>query len=254
MEVFIMAMVVRTNIMGINASRNLGMNSNAVGKSLEKLASGFRINRAGDDAAGLAISEKMKAQIKSLETQTSNAQDEIGRIQTGEGALTETHNILNRMTELVEKANSVAVGTEEIDYIKAEMKELSAEITRIDEETMFNGSTVLGDMSATDLGVSGLELATSTARDTAAKAVSSAIVDVSTKRAAFGAEQNRLEYKINNLEVTTENVTAANSRLRDTDMAKEMMQYTKMNVLIQSAQAMLAQANSSTQGVLQLLQ
>ena len=276
-----MGMVVRTNIMGINANRQLGMNNNQVSKSLEKLSSGYRINRAGDDASGLAISEKMKAQIKGLEQASSNAQDGISLVQTAEGATTEIHNMLNRMVELATKAANGTYDTKSTtDYpaITAELGALNDEITRIAESTNFNGIKLLdGSMrdlklqigaeaadsltvNCTSLKAADLELTGLTGIGTPAEAnaqldkVKTAINKVSTARAELGAIQNRLEYTINNLDTTAENMTAANSRIRDTDMAKEMMNYTKMNVLTQAAQAMLAQANQQPQAVLQLLQ
>ena len=274
-----MGMVVRTNIMGINANRQLGMNNSQVSKSLEKLSSGYRINRAGDDASGLAISEKMKAQIKGLETASSNAQDGISLVQTAEGATTEIHNMLNRMVELTTKAaNGIYDSTTDRPAIKAELDALADEIDRITKSTNFNNTTLLNGTLSTnlqigteasdklavkvsDLSTSGLEIkkdalkvsTTDEANDTL-KAVKKAINTVSTERANLGAIQNRLEYTINNLDTTAENMSAANSRIRDTDMAKEMMNYTKMNVLTQAAQAMLAQANQQPQAVLQLLQ
>ena len=407
-----MAMVVRSNIMAVNANRQLGMNNTQVGKSLEKLSSGFRINRAGDDASGLAISEKMKAQIKGLETASSNSQDGVSLIQTAEGSLTEVHSMLNRMVELADKA---ANGTMDANVDRASLEKevtaLKAEINRIADSTNFNGIKLLngdvggyattvagggltsatvsggklgaklgkalvvslgtpaantqpsgdiagdsvtiggvaldadaghfaltsksgdgtnggtlnysfvvddktkltaeqaealegaslsvkhgailnsaatvtvannatgggltlqigdtadsfnqvnvsiGDMSTTGLGITSLSVAD---QESAAAALNllknaaggGAINTVSATRADLGALQNRLEHTINNLDVASENMTSANSRIRDTDMAKEMMEYTKMNVLTQAAQAMLAQANQQPQSVLQLL-
>ena len=272
-----MGMVVRTNIMGINANRQLGMNNNQVSKSLEKLSSGYRINRAGDDASGLAISEKMKAQIKGLEQASSNAQDAISLVQTAEGATTEIHNMLNRMVELATKAaNGIYDTGVDRPAIKAELDALGTEISRITTSTKFN-STVLLDgkldtqlqigtegtdilnvkvsaLDASTLKVSNLVVSSATYANAAISTIRDAINTVSTQRANLGAIQNRLEYTINNLDTTAENMTAANSRIRDTDMAKEMMNYTKMNVLTQAAQAMLAQANQQPQAVIQLLQ
>ena len=278
-----MGMVVRTNVMGINANRQLNMNNSAVSKSLEKLSSGFRINRAGDDASGLAISEKMKAQIKGLEQASTNAQDAISLIQTAEGATTEIHNMLNRMTELCTKA---ANGTYDQDVdrqaIQDELNQLCAEMDRIAGNTNFNGITLLNGtlsdvnlqvgataaeaitlnitqgLSSTQLGVDISNIDVVDGDGSNAKAaiqtIKDAINKVSGVRGTLGAMQNRLEYTINNLDTTAENMTSANSRIRDTDMAKEMMNYTKMNVLTQAAQAMLAQANQQPQSVLQLLQ
>lgn len=298
-----MAMVVRSNIMAMNANRQLGMNNAKVGKSIEKLASGFKINRAGDDASGLAISEKMKAQIKGLETASVNSLDGISLIQTAEGALTEVHAMLNRMVEIVGKAaNGTMDDAVDRKALQAEVDALLEEIDRIAEGTNFNGinlldgshdgsagndaltlqvgdtsesfnkmSVAIKDMSTKGLGLTGLTAAPPTTNITKVDvtelklaqesmdlfktaAGGGAINLVSTQRAALGALQNRLEYTINNLDVAAENLSAANSRIRDTDMAKEMMEYTKMNVLTQAAQSMLAQANMQPQSILQLLQ
>ena len=275
-----MGMVVRTNIMGINANRQLGMNNNQVSKSLEKLSSGFRINRAGDDASGLAISEKMKAQIKGLEQASSNCQDAISLVQTAEGATTEIHNMLNRMVELSTKAANGTYDTDvDREAIQNEVKSLVNEIDRITTSTNFNNTKLLdgslgsnpltlqigaettdtitvgvASLNSDGLEITDLDVKTVTGANAAIAKVKKAINTVSTERATLGAIQNRLEYTVNNLDTTAENMTAANSRIRDTDMAKEMMNYTKMNVLTQAAQAMLAQANQQPQAVLQLLQ
>ena len=388
-----MGMVVRSNIMAVNAQRQLGMNNSQVGKALEKLSSGYRINRAGDDASGLAISEKMKAQIKGLDTASLNSQDGISLVQTAEGALTEVHNMLNRMAELATRAANGINEDSNRASLQKEVAKLQEEIDRISEGTNFNnlklldgsqtyagnkaligkgtangvmglsveggnlstddtisvtisGNTVgtiivtasdntvvftttqtgkgfysitadvskvtdesvkkawagvtinfsvdqastdgnykagaqtfaagknesmqlqigdtadsfnqlkvsIGDMSSAALGVDKVDISS---QDGAAKAIDiirNAIDRVSSQRASLGATQNRLEYTINNLDTASENLQAANSRIRDTDMAKMMMEYTKMNVLTQSAQAMLAQANQQPQSVLQLLQ
>ena len=391
-----MGMVVRSNIMALNANRQLGLNNSQVSKSLEKLSSGYKINRAGDDASGLAISEKMKAQIKGLETASANSQDGISLVQTAEGALTEVHDMLNRMVELAGKAANGTIDNEtDRAALQKEMNALLDEIDRIADSTDFNGikllngdlagqidatftedntttlesigitagsldlskadPTLTGDLKikfdtnklvitagaktyegswdgsatgavtlkntagedsitinvkdantlkakATDQTVGTLtagkaategltlqigdtgddfnqvtvhiqnmdseSLGLTTLRDTgimtqdAASAAldlvkngaNSAINTVSSVRADLGAMQNRLEHTINNLDVATENMESANSRIRDTDMAKEMMEYTKQNVLTQAAQAMLAQANQQPQSILQLLQ
>ena len=388
-----MGMVVRSNIMAVNAQRQLGMNNSQVGKALEKLSSGYRINRAGDDASGLAISEKMKAQIKGLDTASLNSQDGISLVQTAEGALTEVHNMLNRMAELATRAANGINEDSNRASLQKEVAKLQEEIDRISEGTNFNnlklldgsqtyagnkaligkgtangvmglsveggnlsaddtisvtisgnsvgkitvtasdntvvftttqtgkgfysitadvskvtdesvkkawaGVTInfsvdqastdgnykageqtftagknnsmqlqigdtadsfnqlkvsIGDMSSAALGVDKVDISS---QDGAAKAIDiirNAIDRVSSQRASLGATQNRLEYTINNLDTASENLQAANSRIRDTDMAKMMMEYTKMNVLTQSAQAMLAQANQQPQSVLQLLQ
>ena len=388
-----MGMVVRSNIMAVNAQRQLGMNNSQVGKALEKLSSGYRINRAGDDASGLAISEKMKAQIKGLDTASLNSQDGISLVQTAEGALTEVHNMLNRMAELATRAANGINEDSNRASLQKEVAKLQEEIDRISEGTNFNnlklldgsqtyagnkaligqgtengvmglsveggnlsadgtitvnisadsvgkitvtasdntvvftttqtgkgfysitadvskvtdesvkkawaGVTInfsvdqastdgnykagqqqfaagenksmqlqigdtadsfnqlkvsIGSMSSAALGVDKVDISS---QDGAAKAIDvirNAIDRVSSQRASLGATQNRLEYTINNLDTASENLQSANSRIRDTDMAKMMMEYTKMNVLTQSAQAMLAQANQQPQSVLQLLQ
>ena len=364
-----MGMVVRTNMMAINANRNLGKNNKGVSGSLEKLASGFRINRAGDDASGLAISEKMKAQIKALGTASDNCEDGISLIQTAEGYMTEIHDMLNRMVELSEKsanginedsgntgvsAYGVSGGVQNAGTdraaLQAEMDQLSAEIDRIAMTANFNGnkllngaldkntvsiinedgtaskaagkvmtfqigetsnkadklcvnikrmttdrlfssmksqtvisadgSTALGNQNltikngagatastvvdATQAASSGVASANQAGltinisdqafASKAAECLRDAIDEVSLQRAQLGATQNRLDYTINNLDTTKENMESANSRIRDTDMAEEMMKYTQGNVLTQAAQAMLAQANTQPQNVLQLLQ
>ncbi len=287
-------MIIQHNITALNAYRQLGNNNNQVSKNLEKLSSGFKINRAGDDAAGLAISEKMRAQIKGLETAQKNANDGISLIQTAEGALTEVHSMLNRMVELSTQAANGTYSDDDRAKLQSEVDSLMAEIDRIADGTDFNGTKLLdGSLSAGAAGTGGLKLQVGDTNasfqkvtvavnsmksselgkgvaggpadlsqikiDTAANAglamevIKSAIGDVSTARSDLGALQNRLEHTINNLGVTTENMSAAESRIRDTDMAKEMMNFTKNNILTQSAQAMLAQANQIPQGVLQLL-
>lgn len=403
-----MGMVVRSNIMALNANRQLGLNNSQVSKSLEKLSSGYKINRAGDDASGLAISEKMKAQIKGLETASANSQDGISLVQTAEGALTEVHDMLNRMVELAGKAANGTIDNEtDRAALQKEMNALLDEIDRIADSTDFNGikllngdlagmqitnptagltlkhtagqtttsndkyeidlaglafdkdgvvTVAIGDksydidvttstdgsafatalqnainadkpndstagdytasvsgttltltsanqeaatdgviasismtgkaddagltlqigdtgddfnkvtvtiqnMDSTSLGLDTLrdtgimtQDAASAALDLVKNGANSAINTVSSVRADLGAMQNRLEHTINNLDVATENMESANSRIRDTDMAKEMMEYTKQNVLTQAAQAMLAQANQQPQSILQLLQ
>lgn len=413
-----MGMVVRSNIMAQNANRQLGVNNSTLSKSLEKLASGFKINRAGDDASGLAISEKMKAQIKGLDTASANAQDGISLIQTAEGNLNEVHDMLNRMVELAGKsANGTMKNDVDREALQKEVNDLRSEITRISQSANFNGINLLdgslggwkataatavagqnsemtvaggalngadsialgvavdgkvtlgsvtlggvamadatalaakglkaevvaskdkdgvakdigaysikitvddktkvtkdiadavgsgleismsslgkpssaatvtftaagtagsratggglnlqvGDtadnfnkvsvnvanMSSEGLGISELSVANENEAGSALSVIKNAINTVSSNRANLGALQNRLDHTINNLDVASENLNAANSRIRDTDMAKEMMNYTKMNVLTQAAQAMLAQANQQPQSILQLLQ
>ena len=301
-------MVIQHNIAAINSYRNLGTNQSALNKNLEKLSSGYKINRAGDNAAGLAISESMRSQINGLNQAAANANDAIGLIQTAEGALTEVHSMLQRMTTLATQAangtyNSVARGN-----IQSEMNELMAEIDRVANNTDFNGIKPLESKNGYDaasrtgnshkmtfqigptagetilvsgqsMTISGIFNATSatyangmtnktvdenhilwvgttttTYANRAITAIKSAIDTVSSYRAKLGAAQNRLEHTISNLEVTSENITAAERRIRDTDMADEITNYTKNNILLQAAQSMLSQANAAPQGVLSLLQ
>ncbi len=272
-------MIINHNMNALNAHRNMGINTNAAGKSMEKLSSGLRINRAGDDAAGLSISEKMRGQIRGLDQAARNSQDGISMIQTAEGALNETHSILQRMRELaVQASNDTNVGTDR-KSIEEELKALTSEIDRIASQTEFNtqamfnkattvtlqvgancGQTIkvdFGAMSSGALGVDGFANADSVKTNALATAaictINDAITQVSTERSKLGAVQNRLEHTIANVNNASENLTAAESRVRDVDMAKEMMTFSKNNILQQAAQAMLAQANQQPQGVLQLL-
>ena len=272
-------MRIQHNIAALNSYRNLTTNNNAVSKNLEKLSSGYRINRAGDDAAGLAISEKMRAQITGLETAQKNAQDGISLVQTAEGALTEVHSMLNRMVELATQSANGTYDQTDRDSLQAEVNALLEEITRIAENTTFNGITLLNgdvdglelqigptaaetitvvipDMTAdgASLKINDIDISDQATANAAIDTIKEAINAVSTTRGNLGAIQNRLEHTINNLSVTTENMTAAESRIRDVDMAEEMMAYTKNNILVQASQAMLAQANQVPQGILQLLQ
>ena len=273
-------MRINNNLMAMNTHRQLGITNNSSARNMEKLSSGYRINRAGDDAAGLSISEKMRAQVRGLNQASRNAQDGISLIQTAEGALNETQAILQRMRELaVQAANDTNV-TKDRDAIKEELTTLIDEIDRIADSTTFNQKTLLnGDLATTaanfqigaDCGVS-MELTIGTMNaaaltvnniassvDTYANAtaaidtINTAIEKVSEQRSKLGAAQNRLEHTIKNLDNASENIQASESRIRDVDMAKEMMDFTKNNILQQAAQAMLAQANQAPQGVLQLL-
>ena len=275
-------MRIQHNIMAMNAYRNYNNNTSALSKNLEKLSSGYKINRAGDDAAGLAISEKMRAQITGLETAQKNAKDGISLVQTAEGALTEVHDMLNRMVEL---ATQSANGTYDNDVdrtnLQSELDQLRTEINRISDSANFNGIKLfngslatkgvtlqigdtsdnfnkinfkLAEMDAKGLGIQSISITSATAAGSAISAIKAAINKVSTVRGELGAIQNRLDHTINNLSVMTENIQDAESTIRDTDVADEMMAYTKNNILVQSAQAMLAQANQVPQGVLQLLQ
>ena len=269
-------MRIQHNIAGINSYRNLGINQRNLGKNLEKLSSGYRINRAGDDAAGLAISESMRSQINGLNQAAKNADDAVGLIQTAEGALTETHSMLQRLKTLATQgANGTYTDTARAN-IQQEIDALVDEIDRIADSTEFNGvkpltdgtkltfqigatktevlSLVADGMKADDLGVNNLKVDTTANANTAIDTINGAIDQVSEYRAKLGASQNRLEHTVNNLNVTSENITAAESRIRDTDMADEMTAFTKNNILSQAAQSMLAQANAQPQGILSLLQ
>jgi len=268
-------MRINNNLMAMNTHRQLGINTNAGAKSIEKLSSGYRINRAGDDAAGLAISEKMRGQIRGLTQASRNAQDGISLIQTAEGALNETQAILQRMRELaVQSSNDTNVGEDRL-AIKEEITALSSEIKRISETTEFNTQKLLtGGLNAvihiganagqkidvaitasmgTALITAAIVVTTQAGANTAITLTNNALTKVSTQRAKLGAIQNRLEHTIKNLDTGAENLQASESRIRDVDMAKEMMTFTKNNILQQAAQAMLAQANQAPQGVLQLL-
>ncbi|REJ27581.1 MAG: flagellin [Caldibacillus debilis] len=271
-------MRINHNISALNTYRQLSFNNTQTAKNLEKLSSGYRINRAGDDAAGLAISEKMRGQIRGLEMATKNAQDGISLIQTAEGALNETHAILQRIRELaVQAANDTNTDNDRAELQK-EVEQLIAEIDRIADTTQFNTKNLLdgslsgsglifhigankdqnvtltiSSMRASGLGVSGIDISSQSGANNAITTIDNAIDKVSTERAKLGAMQNRLEHTINNLGAAAENLTAAESRIRDVDMAKEMMEFTKNSILTQAAQAMLAQANQLPQGVLQLL-
>jgi flagellin len=269
-------MVVQHNMQAANTNRQLGITSGAQAKSTEKLASGYKINRAADDAAGLSISEKMRSQIRGLDKASSNAQDGISVVQTAEGALNEVHSILQRMNELATQAANDTNTSVDRSAIKAEMDELKSEIGRISSTTQFNTMNLLdgsftgknlqvgalsgqaiaisiSSMSATGIGVNGLTVSSFSSAGAAMKKVQSALDIVSTQRSKLGATQNRLEHTIANLDTTSENTSAAESRIRDTDMAKEMVTYSKNQILVQAGQSMLAQANQSTQGVLSLL-
>ena len=268
-------MRIQHNIPAMNAYRNLSLNSSALNKNLEKLSSGYKINRAGDDAAGLAISEKMRSQITGLTMAKKNAKDGISLVQTAEGALTEVHDMLNRMVELATQAANGTYATEDRGYLDQEFDQLKQEITRIGTKTRFNNQDIftssavtlqigemegdnlsfeVGSLDASVIGVSTASIGAAASAEASIKLINDAIKQVSETRATLGATQNRLEHTINNLGVVIENVQDAESTIRDTDIAEEMMAYTKNNILIQSAQAMLAQANQVPQGVLQLLQ
>ena len=270
-------MVVQHNLSAMNTNRQMGTITSSLQKSTEKLSSGYRINRAGDDAAGLSISEKMRSQIRGLNKASSNAQDGISLIQVAEGALNETHSILQRMNELATQAANDTNTSTDRTAIKAEIDQLTSEINRIQSTTQFNtqnlldgkftgknlqvgslkGQTIkisISNMNAKTLGVSGLTVDKNSTAGISMSKIQAAIDKVSTQRSNLGALQNRLEHTINNLDTTSENTSAAESRIRDTDMADEMVRYSKNNILSQAGNSMLAQANQQTQGVLSLLQ
>ena len=277
-----MAMVVQHNLTAMNSNRQLGVTTSAQAKSAEKLSSGYRINRAADDAAGLSISEKMRSQIRGLNKASSNAQDGVSLVQTAEGALNETHSILQRMNELATQAANGTNTSVDRSAIRAELDQLTSEINRIQSTTQFNTMNLLdgtfsgatnqmklqvgalsgqsidfsiANMCATKIGLKKtLSVSTFTKAGSYMKSVQDAIEVVSKQRSAMGAIQNRLEHTIANLDTTSENTQSAESRIRDTDMASEMVTYSKNNILAQAGQSMLAQANQSTQGVLSLLQ
>ena len=269
-------MVVQHNLTAMNTSRQLNGVTGALSKSTEKLSSGYKINRAGDDAAGLSISEKMRSQIRGLNKASSNAQDGISLIQVAEGALNETHSILQRMNELATQAANDTNTSTDRTAIQQEVDQLTSEINRIQSTTQFNTMNLLdgsftgknlqvgslsgqkidiaiSNMNASSLGVSGLKVSSFDQAGAAMSKIQAAIDSVSTQRSKLGALQNRLEHTINNLDTTAENTQSAESRIRDTDMAAEMVQYSKNNILSQAGQSMLAQANQSNQGVLSLL-
>ena len=291
-------MVIQHNIAANNDYRNLSANASNGQKNLEKLSSGYRINRSADDAAGLAISEQMRSKINGLDQATSNANDAIGLIQTAEGALTETHSMLQRMVTLATQSANGTYNSTARTAIGEEVTALKAELNRIASTTDYNGVKPLNTgnapgaaaaatgtpgpggaaapaaggivvqigptagetltiatakMGSTALGVNAVDVSTVSKANSAITTINKAINSVSTHRAKLGASQNRLEHTINNLKTTNENMTAAETRIRDTDMAKEMAAFTKNNILNQAAQSMLSQANQQPQGVLSLL-
>jgi len=259
-----------------NANRQLGVTTSAQAKATEKLSSGYKINRAADDAAGLTISEKMRSQIRGLTQASKNAQDGISAVQTAEGALGEVEDMLQRMNELAVKAKNDTNTSEDRTAIQSEINALTSEIDRVADSTEFNTQNLLkgsftgknlqvgahaentiaisiDKMSASGLSVDGVKVSDADAAGTAIGTISSAIAKVSKQRSDLGAIQNRLEHTIKNLDNVVENTTSAESAIRDTDMASQMVDYSKNNILAQAGQSMLAQANQSNQGVLSLL-
>lgn len=284
-----MGFTIATNVSSLNAMRNLTLNQTAQSKSVERLSSGLRINRAADDAAGLSISEGLKNQISGLTQAGRNAQDGISLVQTAEGALTEVHNILNRVRDLAVQASNDTNNTESRGAIQSEVDALSDELVRIATTTNFNGIqlldnstnagvvsiqvgadsgetininladvlgtvTTLTGLAANGTGTRTLDLADSAGAADAITALDTAIASTSDQRATLGAQQNRLESTARTIAVSIENLSAANSRIRDTDMAQEMGSFTKSQILSSAATAMLAQANQMNSGVMQLLQ
>ncbi|WP_281268286.1 flagellin [Arthrobacter livingstonensis] len=283
-----MGMQVNTNISANNAYRNLNNTQNALSKSMEKLSSGLRINRAADDAAGLSISEGLKSQVSGSTVAARNAQDGISVIQTAEGALTEVHTILQRMRDLAVQGSNDSNNDDSRLSIKKEGDQLGQELDRITENTNFNGIKLLGTPVAPATGTLNFQVGTGgtatdniavkladvktavgTLSDAAAAAgfdvsthdlaqasiatIDTAIKNISTSRSDLGASQNRLESASRSLAVSKENLSAAASRITDVDMAEEMVSFTRSNILSQAGTAMLAQANQSNQGVLKLL-
>ena len=285
-----MGLRIQNNVEAFNAHRQLTGTAAKAAKSMEKLSSGYRINRAADDAAGLAISEKMRGQIGGLAQAQRNAQDGVSLVQTAEGALTEVHSMLQRVRDLKVQYSNGTLDTPDKEAIAAEVKQLATEIGKIRSDTEFNGIKLLDGTggtsgsisfqvganagesisvttkditaSATSTGMSALATVGSAATDAAASTafnsvtldnIDDAIEKVSSLRAGFGAVQNRLEHRLNNLATYQENLVASESRIRDVDMASEMVDFTKLQILQQAGTSMLAQANQAPQSVLSLL-
>lgn len=272
-------MRINTNMAALNAWRSLTVNTGAMTKSLEKLSSGYRVNRAADDAAGLAVSEKMRAQIRGLNMAIRNAQDGVSLIQTAEGGAQKIQDMLQRMRELAVQASNGTLTTEDRDQIDKEFKQLIDEIDRTANSTTFNTLNLLSGASNTitlqvgantsdtidqigvtiaqltksSLTLGSINVTTASNATTAVTNIDNALKTVSSTRATLGAVQNRLEAAIETLQIQSENLTAAESRIRDVDMAKEMATFTKFQILQQASTAMLAQANMSTQSILSLL-
>jgi flagellin len=277
-----MGLRINTNVASLNAQRNLGSTRISMNRSLEKLSSGQRINRAGDDAAGLAISENLKAQIRGLGQAERNAEDGISLVQIAEGALGEVSNILIRLRELSVQAASDTIGTTERKFLNVEFEQLTSEVDRIANSTEFNRVPLLNgtgavfdiqigtrndpisdrltfDASSADVNIAalGLNLASVSDKISAQNSLTSidqAIISVSGIRADFGALQNRLQSTVNNIQTSIENLASANSRVRDTDVAAETAELTKQNILMQAGTSVLSQANSSTNSALALIQ
>lgn len=265
-----MSLRIQNNIEAFNAHRNLVSTSHGLGKAMERLSSGYRINRAADDAAGLAISERLRAQVRGIGQAQRNAQDAVSLVQTAEGALQEVHSMLQRTRELAVQYKNGSLSATDQEAIQSEINQLASEVERIGTSSEFNGiklldaaATVTFQVGANDgevitvgtislgeaVGAAAFELGAITDIEE----IDTAIGAISTQRAQFGAVQNRLEHTLNNLAVYQENLTASESRIRDVDMAAEMVQFTKLQILQQAGTAMLAQAQQSGQSVLTLL-
>jgi len=276
-----MGMRINTNVSSLNAQRNLWSTKGALDKSLERLSSGYRINRAGDDAAGLAISENLRAQIRGLKQASRNAQDGVSLVQVAEGGLNEVSSILIRLRELGVQAASDTIGPVERQFLNVEYDQLISEIDRISDATEFNGTTLLNgagvlldfqvgtrndpnvdrltfdaskaDSNTAALGINLTSVADKASAQNSLSAIDSAIVSVSAMRADFGAIQNRLMSTINNIAISVENLAAANSRVRDVDVAEETAELTRSNVLMQAGTSVLAQANQTSAAAISLL-
>jgi len=269
-------MVVQHNLRAMNSNRMLGVTSSQQSKSTEKLSSGYKINRAADDAAGLAISEKMRKQVRGLTKAVANAQDGISCVQTAEGALAEVHDMLQRMNELAMQAANGTNSDTDRGYLQSEVEALTNEIDRISSTVTFNDQKLLNGsftgkalqvgfttddqisisidaITAASIGVGTIDIGSASGAVDALTAISGAINTVSEMRSNLGAIQNRLEHTVNNLNNVVENTQAAESQIRDTDMATEMVKYSNNNILAQAGTAMLAQSNQANQNVLSLL-
>ena len=268
-------MRINTNLNGMIATNQMSKNTALAGSSMEKLSTGLRITKAGDDAAGLAVSEKMRAQIRGMEQAERNVQDGISMVQTAEGALEEAGNIAQRMRELGVQAGNDTLSAEDRTKVKEELTQLQDEMKKISEETKFNGKQLLNkagasftiqagansetrtiktaDLSSIANGLSTITISSSAEAQSFVTKVDNALTSITAARSALGAMQNRLEYTANNLTTSTENLTAAESRIRDVDVAKEMVTLSKLNILNQASQAMVSQAKQQPESVSQLL-
>ena len=267
-------MRINTNLNAMIATNQMSKNTALAGSSMEKLSTGLRITKAGDDAAGLAVSEKMRAQIRGMEQAERNVQDGISMVQTAEGALEEAGNIAQRMRELGVQAGNDTLSAEDRTKVKEELKQLQDEMKKISEETKFNGKKLLNtagtftiqagansetrtittaDLSSIANGLSTITISSSAQAQSFVENVDKALTSINDARSALGAMQNRLEYTANNLTTSTENLTAAESRIRDVDVAKEMVTLSKLNILNQASQAMVSQAKQQPESVSQLL-